>query len=150
MNSHEKYKILMMKYLEGEITKNEKYEFEEHIKTCKKCQEEIEEFRNLKEVMKDMRYKKPSDDIWKTYWTRVYNRIERGLGWIFTSISAIILISYGGFKVVESLIKDPGVALIAKIGILAGIAGLAILFVSVLRERIFISKTDKYSKEVEK
>ncbi len=150
MNSHEKYKILMMKYLEGEITKNEKCDFEEHIKTCKECQEEIEEFRNLKEVMEDMKYKKPPDEIWKTYWTRVYNRIERGLGWIFTSIGAIILLTYGGFKGVEGLIKDPGVAIIAKIGILAGIAGLAILFVSVLRERIFISKTDKYSKEVEK
>ncbi|MCK4576290.1 zf-HC2 domain-containing protein, partial [candidate division WOR-3 bacterium] len=141
MNSHEKYKILMMKYLEGEITKNEKFDFEEHIKACKECQEEIEEFRNLKEVMEDMKYKKPPDEIWKTYWTRVYNRIERGLGWIFTSIGAIILLTYGGFKGVEGLIKDPGVAIIAKIGILAGIAGLAILFVSVLRERIFISKT---------
>ncbi len=150
MNSHEEYKILMMKYLEGEITKNEKFEFEEHIKTCKECQEEIEEFRNLKEVMEDMKYKKPPDEIWKTYWARVYNRIERGLGWIFTSIGAIILLTYGGFKGVEGFIKDPGVAIIAKIGILAGIAGLAILFVSVLRERIFISKTDKYSKEVEK
>lgn len=150
MNSHEKYKMLMMKYLEGEIAKDEEREFEEHIETCDECRKEIEGFEKLKEVMKDMRYKKPSDEIWKTYWSRIYNRIERGLGWIFTSIGAIILLIYGGFKVVENLIKDPGIALIAKIGILAGIAGLAILFVSVLRERIFVSKTDKYSKEVEK
>lgn len=150
MNSHEKYKILMMKYMEGEITEDEKYEFEEHIKTCRECNEEVQEFQKLKEVMKGMRYKKPPDEIWKTYWSRVYNRIERGLGWIFTSIGAIILLIYGGFKGVEGLIKDPGVAIIAKIGILSGIAGLAILFVSVLRERIFISKSDKYSKEVQK
>ncbi|TES93593.1 MAG: hypothetical protein E3J87_01900 [Candidatus Cloacimonadota bacterium] len=150
MNSHEKYKMLMMKYLEGEIAKDEEREFEEHIETCDECRKEIEGFEKLKEVMKDMRYKRPSDEIWKTYWSRIYNRIERGLGWIFTSIGATILLIYGGFKGVENLIKDPGIALIAKIGILAGIAGLAILFVSVLRERIFVSKTDKYSKEVEK
>ena len=150
MNSHEKYKMFIMKYLEGEIAKDEERKFEEHIEICDECRKEIEGFEKLKEVMKDMRYKKPSDEIWKTYWSRIYNRIERGLGWIFTSIGAIILLIYGGFKVVENLIKDPGIALIAKIGILAGIAGLAILFVSVLRERIFVSKTDKYSKEVEK
>jgi len=150
MTSHEKYKILMMKYLDEEITRDEKLEFEEHLRTCSECREEVKDFRKLKEVMKDMRYKRPSDEIWKRYWSSVYNRIERGLGWIFTSIGAIILLIYGGFKGVEGLIKDPGVALIAKVGILAGIAGLAVLFVSVLRERIFISKTDKYSKEVEK
>lgn len=150
MNSHERYKILMMKYIEGEITENEKQEFEDHLKTCSECREEAQEFKKLKEVMKGMRYKRPPDEVWKTYWSRVYNRVERGLGWIFTSIGAIILIIYGGFKGVENLIKDPSVALIAKVGILVVIAGLSILFVSVLRERIFISKTDKYTKEVER
>jgi len=104
----------------------------------------------IKGVLKNMKYKKPSDGMWETYWRKMYNRIERGLGWIIASIAAIILLIYGGFKGVEQLIKDPSISLILKIGILTGISGLAILLVSVLRERIFISKSDKYSKEVKK
>jgi predicted anti-sigma-YlaC factor YlaD len=150
MNDHENYKLLMMRYMDNEITEKEKKEFETHLEDCAECREELKELSKVQEVMENMQYKKPPDEMWKMYWAKVYNRLERGLGWILTSVGAIILIVYGGFKWVENLIQDPGVALIAKIGILTAIVGLAILFVSVLRERIFVSKTDRYSKEVDK
>jgi len=51
---------------------------------------------------------------------------------------------YGGFKLVEELVKDPTVDIILKAGVVVLIAGLAILFVSVLRERIFFRKKDRY------
>ncbi len=60
------------------------------------------------------------------------------------SISAIALIIYGGFRAIEQLIKDPGVEMLLKVGLLALIAGLAILFVSVLRERLYFWKRDRY------
>ena len=60
------------------------------------------------------------------------------------SVAAIILLIYGGFKLIEEIIKDPTVDIILKVGLVGLIAGLAILFVSVLRERLYLRKKDPY------
>ncbi|MCP2597300.1 hypothetical protein NLC93_05470, partial [Candidatus Aminicenantes bacterium AC-335-G13] len=103
----------------------------------------------LEEVLKKMEFKKPSDEIWKTYWSSIYNRLERKIGWILFSIGAIILLFWGAYKLIEELIKDPTIPLILKIGILAFFAGAIILLVSILREQLFMRKRERY-KEVEK
>ena len=86
----------------------------------------------------------PQDELWQQYWKNIYNRFERTLGWILISIAAIILLIYGGFKLIEAIIQDPTVDIILKIGLVALIAGLAILFISALRERLCLRKKDPY------
>jgi uncharacterized membrane protein len=61
----------------------------------------------------------------------------------------VILITYGLFKSVEAIIADPQLEGILKIGIIAVIAGVAILLVSVAREKLFIRKSDPY-KEIQR
>jgi Na+/pantothenate symporter len=82
--------------------------------------------------------------MWEHYWGGIYNRIERGIGWILFSIAAIVLVTYGGFKAIEDVVRDPTVGVVLKAGLVVLIVGLAILFVSVLRERIFFWKNDRY------
>ncbi len=98
-----------------------------------------------------MKYKEPPDEACEKYWSKVYNRLERGLSWILISIGVMALLFYGGFKVVESLVKDSRVAVFLKVAIAVIIpGGLVILFVSVIRERIFTYKKDRYAKEVKR
>ncbi len=97
-----------------------------------------------------MKFKQPHTEVWDKYWVNIYNRIERGIAWIIFSIGCMILLTYGLFKAVESIIAEPQLEIIVKIGILAVIAGTVILLVSVARERLFIKKTDRYSKEVQR
>ncbi len=59
-------------------------------------------------------------------------------------MAAILLTIYGGFKLIEDIIKDATVAMLLKFGLLALIEGLAILFVSVLRERLHFWQKDRY------
>lgn len=146
---HEEFKKLMVGYSDGKLRKDEEKVFETHLKACRECSKELKEFKKLMEVMNDMKYKEPEDKVWEGYWSSIYNRLERTIGWIFLSIGVIVLLFYGGFKLVEELIKDPTVTIIAKVGILALLAGLVILFVSVLRERVFAYKKDRY-KEVKR
>ena len=143
MTCHD-YKNLMMGYLDNELTDEQKSQFEEHLTGCPKCAGELEQFRKLKEITDEVTLVEPEDRIWQDYWNGIYNRIERGIGWIMFSVAAILLTIYGGFKAIEKLIKDPDVETIFKIGLLALIAGLAILFVSVLRERLYFWKKDRY------
>ncbi|MDI6779560.1 MAG: hypothetical protein QME25_05120 [Bacteroidota bacterium] len=139
-----RFQILLNKALDGLLSTDENAEFENLLVSSKECQEEWQSMKQLKEVTREMKFKNPPDEILDKYWLGIYARLERGLAWILVSIGATVLLVYGGFKLVEELIADPTLAWFIKIAILAIIAGLAILFVSVLRERLFVRKTDKY------
>ena len=97
-----------------------------------------------------IKFKEPTDAELERYWKSIYNRLERGLAWILFSAGAIIVLCYGGFKLIEQVIKDPNIALLFKIGLTALVFGAVILFVSLLRERLTVRKVDKYSKEIER
>jgi len=138
------YKEWIMGYLDGELTADLKQEFEQHLDSCSECARELEEFRKLKQITDGMTMAEPEDRIWQQYWDGIYNRIERGIGWTLLSVTGVALLVYGGFKAIEGLIKDPTIGIMLKVALLALIAGLAILFVSVLRERMYFWKRDRY------
>ena len=143
MTCHD-YKDLMMGYLDNELSNEQRRQFEEHLSGCSECKDELKEFRKLKAITDEVTLLEPEDRIWQDYWSSIYNRIERSVGWIVFSIAAILLTIYGGFKLIEEMIKDPNIETILKIGLLALIVGLAILFVSVLRERLHFWQKDRY------
>ncbi|MBN2591832.1 MAG: zf-HC2 domain-containing protein [Sedimentisphaerales bacterium] len=143
MTCHD-WKDMMMGYLDNELDQEQKARFEEHLKGCPECKKELQEFKNLKSITDDVALAEPEEKLWQDYWGGVYNRIELGIGWIIFSIAAIILIIFGGFKAIENVIRNPGVECTLKIGLILLVVGLAILLVSVLRERIFFWKRDRY------
>jgi len=142
----EKFRSLMMGYVDDELSDDDRATLEEHVKECAHCSSELEGFRKLKEVTEKMTIVSPEDRVWEDYWSGIYNRVERSIGWILFSIAGIVLLAYGGYKAAEEFIADPTVGLIVKVAVLVLIAGVAILFVSVLRERLYFWKTDRYRK----
>ena len=140
----QKYKDLMMGYLDDELDDAQKRTLQEHTEECKDCAAELDQFRKLKQVTDSVKLAEPEDMVWEQYWSGVYNRFERGVGWILMSVAGIALLIYGGFKAVEEMVKDPTISVILKVVILAFIAGLAVLFVSILRERLYFWKKDRY------
>ncbi|MBN1456810.1 MAG: zf-HC2 domain-containing protein [Sedimentisphaerales bacterium] len=138
------YKDLMMGYLDNELDDDQKQIFEQHLLNCSDCKKELQEFRQLKEITDEVHFVELEDRIWDRYWSGVYNRIERGVGWILSSVAAIILLIYVGFKAIEDIIKDPTLGILLKVALLMLITGIATLFVSVLREKLYFRKKDRY------
>ena len=134
----------MMAYLDNEIDDEQRKAFEEHLASCPQCTQELKEFEKLKQLTDSVTLAEPEDRIWQQYWGNVYNRVERSLGWILFSVAAILLTIYGGFELIENIIRDQTVGMLLKVALLVLITGLAILFVSVLRERIYFWKKDRY------
>ena len=145
----DEYRLLMMKYLDGELDREAAKTVEQHLASCSECRREWDSMQKLKAITSKMQFTQPEEEVWKMYWDQVYNRVERGLGWILASIGAIFLLAYGAFHFVQDFLKSPDEPLAIKVGISTAILGVIILFISVLRERLFIRKTDKY-KEIEK
>jgi predicted anti-sigma-YlaC factor YlaD len=145
----EEMKPLLMAYLDGEIEHERKPEVEKHLSQCENCRQEYRSFAKLKEVTDSMKFADLSDRLWASYWKGIYRRIERGAGWIFLSIGAIILLSFGGYQFFKELFADPSVSWIVKVGVSTCAFGAIVLLVSIIRERLFLLKTERY-KEVER
>lgn len=146
---HQKIKELISSYHDKELDEERRKQVEEHLEQCSECRREFEEMGKFEEVMSKMELKKPAREVWQVYWASIYNRLERRIGWILLSIGAMILIFFGGYKMVEGIIQDPNTSLLLKIGILTLMAGIVVLLVSLVREQFFVRKRERY-KEVEK
>lgn len=140
---HQKIKELISSYYDGELDEKRKKLVEKHLKQCPECKKEFEEMGKFEEVMRKMELKKPPKEAWQLYWTSIYNRLERRIGWILFSIGAIILIFFGGYKMVEGIIQDPSTPLLLKVGILTVLGGIVVLLVSLIREQFYVRKEGK-------
>ena len=76
---NEKFIILQEKYFDDELSAEEKSEFNKVLETNADLKMEFEEQRRIKEVLRKMRLKNPSREVWDSYWMGIYNRIERGI-----------------------------------------------------------------------
>ncbi len=142
--SCEQAEMLMMGLLDNELNGEETQEVQEHLAACKSCAAKYESFKNLKKDTAEMKFKNLPEVYWDEYWQHVYNRIERGIGWIFFSVGAIIISIITGYTIFQEYFLNPEEPLGLKIGIgFLGI-GTIVLFVSVLREKLMVRKVDKY------
>lgn len=146
--NHQQYKQWISAYYDGELTPEQKSQLEEHLRYCPECRAEFQEARQFESLMASFSLPQPSEEVWTMYWSSVYNRLERGLGWILLSVGSIILLLFGAYKLVEGIIQEPSLPLVLKIGVLTFLGGLVILLVSFLREKLFLRQRERY-KEVE-
>lgn len=146
---NEKLIILIEKYFNKTLTNSEKQEFDTLLNTNPEFKREFEDQKTVKEVLKKMTLKNPSKEVWDGYWLGVYNKIERGIAWIAISIGAIIFFSYASIEFVNAFINDTQTPPLVKVGIGILIFGMLVLVFSLIREKFFTSKHDKY-KEVQR
>lgn len=145
----ERSRQLMMAALDGELSGTERNDLERLLADSPELREEWARLQRVKEVTTTMALKRPPEEVWDHYWTSVYNRAERGLGWILVSIGAMVLISFGLWEFVQSIMAESNMPGFVKIAVFALLVGLVVLAFSVIREKLFTRRRDPY-KEVER
>jgi anti-sigma factor RsiW len=131
-------------YLDDELEPAERKAFEEELACNPRLQDELEEMQSMKSLVGNMRLRELPDGAYDHYRERIYNRLERRVGWILLSIGAMVLVGYGLYGLVVFLVTDGELAWWIRAAIGAACLGLAILLVSVIRERVFVWKKDPY------
>jgi len=95
-------------------------------------------------VTDQMRLKEPPAEEWEVFWESVYNRAERSLGWILLSIGLVVVGAWGATQLALALIAADDLPLLVTVGIFAASAGVLVLLVSAVRERIFKRGRTRY------
>ena len=151
MHKHENEDIqrLMMAVLDGEATPEREQELRRLLDTDTELRREFDEMKTLKHTTMKTQLTEPDGTLWTSYWMNTYARIERGLGWILFSAGATLLLLFGAWEITKEWLADPDLPVWVKTaGILLG-AGSIILLVSVIREKLFLHKNERY-KDIQK
>lgn len=96
-----------------------------------------------------LKMRNPPEEVWDGYWTSVYSRVERGLGWLLFSLGAIVVGSWAVWNWIDALLADTTTPAPVRYGMIAMFVGVVILLVSVTRHRINVMRTDPY-KDIER
>ncbi|MCK5125418.1 MAG: hypothetical protein KAR42_04115 [candidate division Zixibacteria bacterium] len=147
--NRDEMKILLAGYQDGELDPEQKKQVEKMLAESEDWQAELAKLDKIKEVTGKVQYNDLPMEVWDNYWQNLYRRVERGIGWIFASIGAIIITITGLFYLIRDYFMDVTVSLFPKIGVGALIIGGGFLLISVARERLFAYNRDRY-KEVER
>ncbi len=140
----ERARQLLMAALDGELGRAEQDELDRMLERDPALQDEWTRLVRLKEVTDGMTLRQPPAEVWDRYWGGVYRRLERGIAWILTSIGAAVVLGYGLWRAVQAILADTELPIVVQAGALLLIGGLAVLVVSVVREKLFLWKRDPY------
>jgi hypothetical protein len=136
----------MMAALDGEISGEDRGVLDGLLAGDATLRREFEQLQRVKEVTSTMALTEPPDEIWDDYWTSVYNKVERGIGWVLVSIAAVVLVAFGLWHATEALLADADVPGFVKISIFGLFLGGALLLASVAREKLFTRRHDPYKR----
>jgi hypothetical protein len=139
------HQIKLMKYHDNEMTSKEREDFEIHLKNCSDCKDSLDDFDYIEEAAKKMKNQLP-EKIWDGYWDKVHNKIERSVAWVIFISGVLILMLHALYR----LITEPSLRSLEYLGLVLALAGLAVLFLSVLKEKLTVNKNDKYISEVQR
>ena len=135
-----RFQIEGMKLLDGEMSGEEKRIYEAHVQSCEECSKELKDMGRIVQFTNELRLRKPDDEFWPNYWRGIYRRLERGAGFLLLIIgmTAVTLIA------IHRAVTSPEFFTPTGIGITIALVGLAVVFLSVVRERYHEHKNDPY------
>jgi len=135
---------LMMAALDGEISPDQRRQLDQLLAGNTALREDWERMSRVKEVTSSMSYREPPEEIWQEYWVSVYNRCERGVGWLLLTLSTVVLLSWTAWEVIAAMFADSAMPFFLKLAVLGVSVGAIILLVSVAREKWFVRRKDPY------
>lgn len=141
----ESYQESLSGLLDGELTPARRAVVEAHLAQCAACTREYEILSRLASGARDaLADAEPPEEDLDGFVTGVYNRLERRTGWFLAIAGALAFLAYGMYL----FVVEPWAGALLKLLIAAPLAGIVVLFVSVLRQRLRAARHDRYSKEV--
>lgn len=143
--SDEEYRVLISGYLDGELDPADRADLERHLETCPRCRRELDSMRCIFcGTSAAFGADSVPEETWDEFLDNVYNRLERKTGWVVFVFGALALTLFG----IYVFVMEPWTSALVKLLLATPVVGLAILFVSVLRQRLETIKTDRYTREI--
>jgi anti-sigma factor RsiW len=131
-------------HLDGELTQATEQKVRVHLEDCAHCRTVLGELRTLRETTMSTAFHTPADSQWDERPQTGPSLVARGSGWIIAIVWAVFFAGYALWQFWQG-----STDLFQRILVFGGLSALALLFTSVLLDRLRAARTDPY-REVEK
>lgn len=126
-------------YIDGELTQGEEQRVRLHLEDCVECRNATDELRRLKEATMTTKFKVPEDTQWDEAPRGTVSRLLRNFGWLIALAWAVGILGYGLWRAAAD-----STDLFEVVAVFGFWLALALIFLSVLIDRIRTLKTDRY------
>jgi anti-sigma factor RsiW len=140
-NSKKHIGELLSGYVDGELTQQQRQIVEVHCRECAQCEEQLRSLKSIRSRVGNSKLSPLGEDQWRERSTDQSVVVLSHLGW-FIALTATALLGAGGLYV---WLVDATIPVWQKLAIGGVYAGGSLLLLSVLRQRVLESKTDKYN-----
>jgi len=134
---------LLSAYVDGELDNEYRGLVATWIEDDTRAHQEVERLVRLKAFTDHLVLREAPREAWDGFHAKVYNRGERGLGWLLLIVGVAVVGGYGLLRLAVVLLAA-AIPVVVRLGVFIAGAGLLVLLVSVLRERLFTRKRDRY------
>jgi predicted anti-sigma-YlaC factor YlaD len=135
---------LLSGHLDGELTQAAGQRVQLHLEDCEHCRRLFGELAAMREAAMSTEFKNPDDRQWDERPQTRTSFALRGVGWLVVVLWAIGLSGFALWHLWQGTDN-----LGERVLVFGGLSGFALLFVSVLLDRVRTARTDRY-REVEK
>lgn len=146
MNKHDATEALLSGYIDGELTPEETARVKEMLEASPETRALYDELCLVAEATDALCIEDPPEAVWDTFLDEVYNRVERRTGWVIL-LAGLVGVALLALYLYVTISWGPTWE---RILLAAPFIGVFILFVSVLRQRLFVLPTDRYSRDVKR
>lgn len=127
-------------YLDDELPQQDRQRVEVHIDRCGRCRKTLSELERIHTALGAEPWPEPSDEQWSRMMSVNVTKTSRGLGWLLGIGGAIVLACYAAYE----FATDEATDALIKVAVAGLLGGLALLFLSILIERLRAKRSDKY------
>ncbi len=135
---------LLSAYVDDELDPEDAARIEAHLAENEDTRREVERLRRFNQVTGSLRLKEAPPEQWEGFWSSFHNRNERHLGWLLLTLGVIVVGGWTLINLLKALIHTDAFPLYVKGGIFAAAAGVLVLIISVVRERIHKRARTRY------
>lgn len=130
---------LLSGYLDGALTQQERQQVSLHLETCTQCRAEVADLSSLRAAARGTAFAIPADDEWGELPRTAGTRALRFGGWTLILVWLAVVVGSGLVELMRAAV--PAWERVAVAGV---VAGLALLLLSVLLDRLRELRHDRY------
>jgi len=135
---------LISGHFDGELTQAAAQKVRLHLEVCEHCRTVLGELRTLRETTLSTEFHTPADSQWDEHPQTGLSLAARGTGWFVAIVWAVFFAGYALWQ-----FSQGSANIVERLLVFGGLSALALLFTSVLLDRLRAARTDPY-REVEK
>ena len=130
---------LLTGYLDGVLTQEDAQGVRIHLEDCGTCRELMEDLEMMRKTTMGTQFSVPDDDQWDERPRGTASGFASGVGW---TMLLLWVVGIAGFALGQLWSSAQGA--LEKLLIFGGLSGGALLFLSVLIDRLRARETDRY------